>query len=238
MRPRARRPSPRARTIAARASSVSTHRCTVARDGDDLVEGERADAHLHGGRDRSDQWSGMRLMRRFNVPCRGQRVQSRGRAVRLGSQTWPAPCRTRGNACARISRRAASAAAPPGAGRAGCEAPLKPKSKKAEQRGHPVADCARSADAPGRPRTTAGTRSGARPRPRSRFPSCRTPRTARAGPGRRHQLAAVPQGHGHPAEAGAGLADADRRRALRDPRADQRPRLLSQPVSRQPGRRG
>ncbi len=75
-------------------------------------------------------------------------------------------------------------------------------------------------------------------RPPSRCRSCPKPQGPRPGPRRRRQLAAVPQGDGHPAEAGAGLADAGRRRSLRDPRADQRARLLPEPLPGQPGRVG
>ena len=61
------------------------------------------------------------------------------------------------------------------------------------------------------------------------------PALPRPGRGRRRQLAAVPQGHGHPAEAHPGPADAATLREVRDPRSDQRSRRSPQPLPGQPG---
>ena len=80
-------------------------------------------------------------------------------------------------------------------------------------------------------RRAGGRRADRRRRPRSR--------RGRTGARRRHQLAAVPEGHGHPEHKETlGPADADRRGGVRRHRADQRPRLPRQPVPGRPGRLG
>ena len=75
-------------------------------------------------------------------------------------------------------------------------------------------------------------------RPRSRCPGCRS-RRIRGPSSAGHQLAAVPQGDGHPAEAGLRARRCrSTPRATGHPGADQRARLLPQPVPRQSGRVG
>ena len=64
------------------------------------------------------------------------------------------------------------------------------------------------------------------------------PGLRRSGAGRRHLLAAVPAGDGHPREAHAGHADAAARGEVRRDRADQRPRLHAEPVPGEPGELG
>ena len=105
---------------------------------------------------------------------------------------------------------------------AGC-APLEPKSKKAEGRVDSVGlalgtslepDAESFGQAERAPRAGEAQRQGAQVQGAHALP--------RPGRGRGRQLAAVPQGHGHPAEAHPGPADAASLREVRDPRPHQR----------------
>ena len=118
---------------------------------------------------------------------------------------------------------------------AGC-APLEPKSKKAEGQVDPVglalgtrleSDIESFGQAERTPRAGEAQRQGAQVQGAHALP--------RPGRGWRRQLAAVPQGHGHPAEAHPGPADAASHREVRDPRSHQRSGVHPEPLPRQPG---
>ena len=124
---------------------------------------------------------------------------------------------------------------------AGCEAPLKPKSKQAESA--PAASPAPSASPqPGTAPASADRRSATAPasrRPTLKVPKLHEPE-ARVGPvlGGDVSWPQCPKGMGIPQKQGQGSpmpVDAAR---YRDPRPDQRARVLPEPVPGQPGRLG
>ena len=222
---------PRARSMAASASCVEHDRGAVAGDGDDLVEGERDRRRPapRSGRSR-ERWSGsVGLMRRSN-PQRGAAASP---APTASSRIRDMPARENDARRPRSPRPAragrdrlrgtARAGLEEGAGRSEQPGHLDHLTRLAHDAGRAVGDSCeplRSAEAVDQGAEAADT---ARPRP---------------DPRRRHQLAAVPQGHGHPGEALGGATAARLLGAVRGDRPDQRTGLRGQPVPGGPGRLG
>ena len=154
--------------------------------------------------------------------------------VRLGSETCqPGETMRTARALAALAGVLVVLASPPAARHRST-----PESKKADSAATAAHVGLAAAPTPAPSDPGAAQRHCAAPTPTHQGPDAARSRVTRAGPRRGHQLAAVPEGHGHPGEAGQGSPMPGRRGPLRGPRPDQRARLRTQPVPGQPGRLG